>query len=331
MEQMTQQFQTGFMGMLLLIGFAGLQPTAVRAQEAADVDAQARDAYEQAQQQFDDGDYAGAAEGFRSALALKPSWKILFNLGQAEAAAKNYGAALTAFEEYLARGGDEVAADRKDEVLEEIRRLRDMVGALDIEGPAGAVVYLDGKEQGPLPLPGVLKVSAGIEYDLRIVRDGAEILSRRMRVSSGDTLFVNARTGEESLLSADAAKEADDAGPEAERNRKRALRIAGWVSLGTGVASLGAGAITGGMALSLNNDLVDRCDGGDCLPAQHGDLDRRDGLATASTITVVVGATAAAAGVLLLLLGRKTERTTTTAVFPFYAGGGVALALTGRF
>jgi len=326
MGQMTKRLLTGLMGMLLFAGIAGLRPTAVGAQEAVDVDTQARDAYEQAQQQFDDGDYAGAAEGFRSALALKPSWKILFNLGQAEAAAKNYGAALTAFEEYLAKGGDEVAADRKDEVLEEIRRLRDMVGALDIEGPAGAIVILDGKEQGPLPLPGVLKVSAGIEYDLRIVQDGAEILSRRMRVSSGDTLFINARTGDESLLS----KETDD-DSDAERKRKRALRIAGWISLGTGVASLGAGAVTGGMALSLNNDLVDRCEGGDCLPAQHGDLDKRDGLATASTITVVVGATAAAAGVLLLILGRKTERTTTTSVFPLIADGGVTLALTGRF
>ncbi|MCK9461397.1 MAG: hypothetical protein M0R80_17340 [Proteobacteria bacterium] len=66
---------------------------------------------------FDKGDYAAAADAFREANRLKPSWKLFYNIGQAEAAGRRYGLALEAFERYLIEGGDEIAADRNDEVI----------------------------------------------------------------------------------------------------------------------------------------------------------------------------------------------------------------------
>ena len=64
------------------------------------------------------------------------------------------------FEKYVASGGDEIPADREREVLDEITRLRKLVGSLDIVAPAGSVVLIDGIKRGILPVPGLIKVTA---------------------------------------------------------------------------------------------------------------------------------------------------------------------------
>ncbi|MBN2673405.1 MAG: tetratricopeptide repeat protein [Deltaproteobacteria bacterium] len=108
--------------------------------------AAAKEAFDEGTKLFSQKQYDEAAERFREAYALKATWKLLYNIGQAEAAAKRYGLALEAFERYLAEGGDEVENSRRSEVLEEIRKMRDMVGDLLVKGPADAVVSVDGVE-----------------------------------------------------------------------------------------------------------------------------------------------------------------------------------------
>ena len=66
-------------------------------------------AFAEAKRYFMDGQFGKAAMKFREANVLKPSWKLFYNIGQCETAAKHYGLALEAFEQYLARGGDGVA------------------------------------------------------------------------------------------------------------------------------------------------------------------------------------------------------------------------------
>jgi tetratricopeptide (TPR) repeat protein len=81
-------------------------------------------AYGKGRDLFEQGKYVKAAGSFRKAYELKPNWKILYNIGQCEAAAKRHGLALKAFEEYLSRGGDDIPPERKDEVPAEISRLK---------------------------------------------------------------------------------------------------------------------------------------------------------------------------------------------------------------
>jgi tetratricopeptide (TPR) repeat protein len=58
--------------------------------------------------------YEDAASAFRRAYELKPNWKLNYNIGQSEAAAKRLGLALQAFEAYLSQGGDDISTERRD-------------------------------------------------------------------------------------------------------------------------------------------------------------------------------------------------------------------------
>ena len=84
-----------------------------------------------------------AVQEFNAAYEIKPSWKILYNIGQCHASLKRYGMAIESFEKYLGEGGDEVPKERQDEVLGELDRLRRMVGSIKVHGPDGVEIYID--------------------------------------------------------------------------------------------------------------------------------------------------------------------------------------------
>ncbi len=123
------------MRVLLMTLTVGLVFSAAPCLHADDDEAKA--AFEEGKRHFHAEEFEEAADAFRKAHELKPNWKLLFNIGQSEAAAKRFGLALEAFETYLAQGGDEVQVDRRDEVLSEIKQFRDMTGFLELEGRVG--------------------------------------------------------------------------------------------------------------------------------------------------------------------------------------------------
>ena len=74
---------------------------------------------------------------------------MLYNIGQSAASAKYFGIAYEAFELYLSKGGDDVAEQRRNEVMAEMDRLFKMVGSFDVVTPPGCVVEVDGmRHQG---------------------------------------------------------------------------------------------------------------------------------------------------------------------------------------
>ena len=78
--------------------------------------------------------------------------------------------------------------------------------------------------------------------------------------------------------------------------------LPGALVLGAGAASLIAGAVTGGLALSGKSDLEASCLNGRCPESSREILDDATRLATASTATFIIGGVLAAGGVTLLIL-----------------------------
>jgi hypothetical protein len=223
-----------------------LSLAAVPAVAGADTD-QAKAAFAEGRTLFDGGRFAEAARAFRSAYALAPHWKLLYNIGQCEAAARRYGLALGAFERYLAEGGDEIDSERRDEVLGEIERLRRMVGGAEIEAPAGSVVRVDGEERGRTPLPGRLRLEAGVEHLVEIVHGEQVLLSRTVLIGGGEVMSLVAKPRTESPASAPTQSSPSSADqnphlPPAEATASRKLPVLFWIGAGATVAAAGLGA-----------------------------------------------------------------------------------------
>ncbi len=328
-----RRFTTLLIGCLLSLSAAAVS-------RAGDqVDDQAKQAFSEGAEFFSAGDYVAAAEAFRRAYGLNPSWKIQYNIGQSEAACKRHGLALEAFEKYLSQGGDDIPEDRRAEVLKSVEELRQIVGTLEFNGEAGVDIYVDDMQRGTTPLPGRVKVAAGTEHLVEARRGDEVVLSRRVTVGGGENLIIGIAAADEKGAGTTTEQEtvvevvppvvvqtdAEDHG--------RPLRVAGWVLLGTGAAIAGGGAVMGGLALKKNDDLVAACGdvppGAGCTAQKR---DSRDTFSTVSTILLGAGAAVAVTGLVLVIVGVKKGRSEqAVSMTPLSGPGFAGAALTGRF
>ena len=280
--------------------------------------------------------FAEAGDEFRKAYQLRPSWKILFNIGQCSAAAKEYGLALEAFESYLSQGGDEVPKEKRMDVIEEMRILREMVGYLTVVGPDGASVVVDGRVRGTLPLPGPVPIGTGVNHDLEIRDDNAVLVQRTIRVNSGKTLNMDTNETENpspvppTSPTEQVVADVDEHAPEEAvitEDRTKPLRIAGWATAGLGVGALAAMAVTGVKTYSINQDKN---------PKEN---DKLYNYQLATNILVGVGSTLTVAGATMLVVAyvsrkrSKENKETSSAlmVTPVIAPTGPAISMTVRF
>ncbi len=257
---------------------------------ADDGEEQAKSAFNEGTRFYSAGKFTEAAEAFRKAYALKPSWKLLYNIGQAEASCKRHGLALDAFEKYLAEGGDEVPADRRDEVNGEIDRLRRIVGSISLMAPAGLTVWVDGVMVGTTPVPGRLRVAAVVEHQLELRNGDAVVDARRVVVAGQETIEVTmggAATASVSPEGPVSPAPVAVAGPSLEERQLHKLKrqskifwIVGWVGVGVGVASLAGGVV---------------------MLAALGDLENGPYL-------MALGGAAAIAGTVFLIVSRRKKK-----------------------
>jgi hypothetical protein len=219
-------------------------------------------------------------------------------------------------------------------VISELKRLRELLGSAEIEAPEGALIIVDDFETGTAPLPGAIKLAAGVDHVIRAEKDGAVLDSRTVRVSSGDTIVIELglpKPAEGPATVSAASAEQNATGPVPAEGAP--LKTWGWVTLGVGAAV----AIAGGVALSLDKRLQDDCPNNRCTtPATHDDISKRDSMGVASTVLIISGAAVAATGAVLLIVGYKKSETNDAAgaevsLVPAAGPGFAGAALAGRF
>ncbi len=294
----------------------------------ADDNKAAKAAFKEGTVLFHEGQYEEAALKFRKANTLNPNWKLLYNIGQSEAAAKRHGLALQAFEEYLSEGGDDIGEPRRSELAEEISRLRGIVGEVSVKAPDGALIFVNGRRRGTAPLPGSIPVPAGKLNIIKIEQDGEIILEREVRVGSGRSIKVDALASQASELQPNDQPQADEkqasgeAGvvPTDSPKTPDKLKIGGWILIGVGGAVLVGSAVTGGMAMKLDGELEEACPDLDCAPNRHDDVDKLKRLSVASDVMTGVGAAALAAGTVMVVVslvrGKSESEESNIAVAP---------------
>jgi tetratricopeptide (TPR) repeat protein len=114
-----------------------------RAVSASDNDERARASFTEGVTAFDAGNVSDALVLFEQAYALRPSFKILFNIAQAQAEVGFTEKAIRTFEKYLEDGGDAISEERRTKVEAEIVRLRAKAIAENPPPPKGATATAD--------------------------------------------------------------------------------------------------------------------------------------------------------------------------------------------
>lgn len=328
---------------IALLGSFFIVPLSARALDDGDAAAKA---FEKGINAYNKDDYETAASYFRKANELSFSWKILYNIGQSEAAAKRNGLALQAFEEYLTRAGDDISQTRRDEVVSEIRRLKLIVGMLEVDAPKGAIVFVDGEKRDTLPLLGPVMISAGIAHEVVIELDGKTLHRQKIRVSGGHTQKIVATLRDQSgppstkpspsdsLLSdvsdddGNAPSGGDTSSPAADR---RAAPLAGPLLMAGGGAIAVAGLAVGGVAWKQGVDLDDAYPNG--VPSTKRDeVDRVNHMALAADILIPVGAAACVTGfVIWMIQRRKGKKEPAASPVSLVAPGMLGAGLSGQF
>ena len=281
-------------------------------------DADALRCFDEGVSLFNTGQYGPAAEKFREAYRLKPSWKLLYNIGQSAAASKRYGRALESFERFLSEGGDDVAPERRDEVLAEVERLRKMVGFVRVSAPAGTTIYIDGEARGTAPLNSVLPISSGVVHAVSGELDGELFFSEDVKIIGGRTVDVSmSRAAGPPPVAPVEAEPAEKEEPQPVDEPADVEVIppekgfpfvpVGWALSGTGAAAAIAGGIVGGLALAKNNELVAAC-GDDPCPEKADEVETQRAMGNASTALLAAGGTVLVTGVVLLVVGKLKEK-----------------------
>ncbi|MBN2714908.1 MAG: tetratricopeptide repeat protein [Deltaproteobacteria bacterium] len=268
---------------------------------------------------FESGHFAEAAAIFRQAYNENSSWKIQYNIGQCEAAAKHHGRAMEAFEYYLSLGGDDVPETRRAEVEAELDRLRRVVGFVNIQAPDGAQISVDGEARGTAPLTGSLMVAASVDHDIQVTLDESLLLSRRIRLGGTQSITLEvkgARTDKAAEATEPSSLSQPVPGPHAhgepdtsgQSNPASPYRPIGIALVSAGGAALIAGGITGILAFSKSRDLKDKCPGGVCPIEYHGENTTREHLVTATNVLLISGGTIALTGAVFLIIAHRRKR-----------------------
>ncbi|WP_437564204.1 PEGA domain-containing protein [Sorangium sp. So ce542] len=160
------------------------------AEAAAKADAEAR--FQRGLRMYRAEAWEAAAAEFLESRRLFPTWGATSSAARCLQKLGRTTEALDLFESVLADFDDVLPADAKQAALAEVEQLRDLVGAIAIEGGApGAVLLVDGERRAELPLPAPLRVAAGA-HTVRVQKDGFEPFEARVDVLGRKTARVAA-------------------------------------------------------------------------------------------------------------------------------------------
>jgi hypothetical protein len=152
---------------------------------------EAKERFKKGTQFYKQGDYKLALIEFERAHELAPNYRVLFNIGQANAELNNYGKALRAFRSYLDAGGAEIPEDRRAAVEGYIGGLLDRVASVRITtNVPSAEVMIDDMPVAKDGRGEPLLVDAG-QHVVRVHASGHEPQSRVIVLAGRDSSEVH--------------------------------------------------------------------------------------------------------------------------------------------
>jgi len=164
--------------------------------------AEAAARFQRAVELYREGGYEGALAEFRKAYQISPSYRVLYNIAQAQYALHDFVSAYQSLVQYMSEGGGEIAADRRAQVDEMMARLRERIAHLQIStNLAGAEIRVDGVSVGTSPLAGAITVNVGTRR-VSAFKEGSPEAVRVVTVAGKENLKIDLRMDEPEARSA---------------------------------------------------------------------------------------------------------------------------------
>jgi tetratricopeptide (TPR) repeat protein len=260
--------------------------TATAPAGATSLEQQARAHFRRGVERYDDAEYALSLVEFQRAYALRPSYPLLFTIGQVHYHLGQYARARAALEEYLAQGRGNVEGTRRVQVEQQLADLRSRTAELRIAvNVAGAEVSINDEVVGASPLVAGRFVDVGPQR-ITASKLGYSNARKALAVVGGELAAVDLTLVE--LFPAPAAEP------------RNVPATVSWVSAG----ALAAGAIGTGIATMLasrrHTEMRSEPLGGSPAAAR-GQLEEQESFVSALALStdVLAGASLAAAGLAL--------------------------------
>jgi tetratricopeptide (TPR) repeat protein len=209
----------------------------------------------------DAGRFEEAADEFRRAYRQSEAFLILYNIGQVEALRGRPVEAVEAFERYLAEGGAEIPARRRQSVRGEIEAQGARIGTIDVRtAPPGAEVLVDGVSVGRTPFAKPVRVVAG-RHQVEANLPGHAVEARALEVVGRSDVSLQLSLAP--LTAVELERHFVDPALAAQTTRPlelestgavRPLRIAGYLLVVAGVATATAGGLVAYSGARLANE-----------------------------------------------------------------------------
>jgi hypothetical protein len=257
---------------------------------------------------YSEGDFSAALVEFKRAYEVAPTWRVLFNIGQAHFELHEYVEAHAALQRFLDEGGAQVKPKQRELAQSELAALAERIGRVKVESNVeGATISVDDQAVGVAPLANPVLMSAGVRR-LTATADGRPPVEMRVPVAGGDNLSVHLDFAPEvpaaSASAADATRTPQDSPlhlastPPDDRPRPP-NRTAAYVTFGVGAAGLVVGSTFGVLALHDRSQLDQVCINRACPPSQNSAIQSLSRDALVSDIGFGVALAGAIAGVVL--------------------------------
>ncbi len=314
----------------LILALSIIHPLTARSEEVLDG---ARQAFELGRQHEERGEYEEALTAYLRAQQLRPTFRLHRYLGQVCQSLARHADAIAHYSAFLLDGGEEVDVARRRQIEEAISTSRHHVARITVDAPAGAAVEIDGIPVGRAPLSGPIDVDEG-ERTIAVSLDGYRTNQQELTFEGGVERSLEI---ELSPMSSDGGADAPvGAATEPPEGRRRLSTTWFWTGLALSVATLGTGAVLGGLTLAeeARFDDLNRPDRTDAEDDRLLDTEARgEAMGIASDVLLFSGAALAVATVVLALFTDFRGSTSGEAItfLPTATAGGLAFGLFGGF
>jgi hypothetical protein len=200
-------------------------------------------------------EYRSALDEFNAAYAASPNFAVLYNIGQAEVAIGRPRQAIESLTKYLRDGGEQVPANRRQQVELQLKELKGAFAYLSVTTkPEGALVNVDGSNLASTPLGEPLRLAPG-SHIVAVSRVGYSTETMLVGIAEGQQQTLNLElrplvAGDPGLTGATSPAGAARPTPALEQRPIPAAPSADRSGFPIGYVLLGAGVVTGGVAIA---------------------------------------------------------------------------------